>query len=327
MKTLIKGQMLSGERSLFLGKDLRIENCTFNMGESPLKESSNIELYRATFDWKYPLWYAKHIHADHCTWHVMARAGVWYSEDLTVEDSRIIAPKNFRKCKNITLKNVEFPNAQETLWWNDGVVLDHVSAKGDYFCMGSENMVIRDLNLEGNYPFDGAKNVEVHDSYLMSKDAFWNSENVTIYNSYINGEYLCWNSKNVTLIGCTIDSLQGLCYIENLVLKDCKLAGTTLAFEYADVDAEITDHIDSVLNPNRGRIKAPRIGELILEPERVDVNATTFDVQHIEKRYDHNIYEGMLLEDATSGTTPVPSDGAAPMPQFWKIPNGPKKDN
>ena len=42
-------------------------------------------------------------------------------------------------------------------------------------------------------------------------------KNVTVYDSFITGEYLGWNAKNLTLINCTIESLQGLCYIDNLV--------------------------------------------------------------------------------------------------------------
>ena len=30
-------------------------------------------------------------------------------------------------------------------------------------------------------------------------------------------------------INCTIESLQGLCYIDNLVMKNCKLINTTLS--------------------------------------------------------------------------------------------------
>ena len=83
-----------------------------------------------------------------------------------------------------------------------------------------------------------------------------------------------WNSKNVTLINCTIESLQGMCYIDNLVLKNCKLINTTLAFEYSNVDAEITTKVDSVLNPSSGTIRAEHIDKLILEKDRVDVTKT-----------------------------------------------------
>lgn len=266
----INQAMLTGERALFQGQKLRIFDSIFADGESPLKESSDIELFGSMFKWKYPLWYAKDIAVKDCTWFEMARAGVWYTDRIRVEDSAIEAPKNFRRCHDVTLRNVSFANAAETLWSCDGVTMEQVTAKGDYFAMNSQNMVIRGLTLYGNYSFDGAKNVEIHNSRLLSKDAFWNSENVTVYDSFISGEYLGWNAKNLTLVNCTIESLQGMCYIDNLVMKNCRLLNTTLAFEYSTVDAEITGKVDSVLNPTSGVIRADEIGELTIEQDKVD---------------------------------------------------------
>ena len=133
---------------------------------------------------------------------------------------------------------------------------------------------IHDKVLVGNYPFDGSKNLEIRNSRLMSKDAFWNAENITVYDSYISGEYLGWNSKNLTFINCTIESLQGLCYIDNLVMKNCKLINTTLAFEYSTVDADITSRVDSVLNPTSGTITADSIDKLIIEKDKVNPSLT-----------------------------------------------------
>lgn len=270
----VREQRLTGERALFGAQNIKIYNTIFAEGESPLKESRNIELYGSMFQWKYPLWYAKHIYARDCSWAEMGRAGVWYTDDITVEHSLIEAPKNFRRCRGVRLSHVDFPNAAETLWHCDGVEMEDVMAKGDYFAMNSQNMVIRNFRLSGNYSFDGARNVEIHHGRMMSKDAFWNSENVTVYDSYICGEYLGWNAKNLTLVNCTIESLQGMCYIDNLVMKNCRLLNTTLAFEYSTVDAEITGEIESVMNPSSGSICADQIGELIMEKDKVDVNKT-----------------------------------------------------
>nr|MCR4728475.1 DUF3737 family protein [Lachnospiraceae bacterium] len=246
----------------------------FADGESPLKESADIELYGSSFKWKYPLWYAKNIKVKDTTFFEMARAGIWYTENISLEDCMIEAPKEFRRCDGVSLKNVSFSNAAETLWNCKNVGLKDVVAKGDYFAMNIENVKVDNLSLYGNYSFDGAKNVEVRNSKLLSKDAMWNSENVTIYDSYICGEYLGWNAKNLTLINCTVESLQGMCYIDNLVMKNCKLINTTLAFEYSSVEADITSKIDSVLNPSSGTITAESIGELILEKDKVDVTKT-----------------------------------------------------
>ncbi len=122
--------------------------------------------------------------------------------------------------------------------------------------------------------FDGVKNMEIRNARMLSKDAFWNTENVTVYDSFISGEYLGWNAKNLTLVGCTIESLQGMCYIDHLVMKNGKLLNTTLAFEYSTVDAEITGKIDSVMNPSGGVIRADRIDELIIEKDKVDPEKT-----------------------------------------------------
>ena len=281
-KKEIRQQYLTGERPLFMGKDLKICDTIFDDGESPLKESRNIELY-GMFKWKYPLWYSKDILVEDCTWFEMARAGVWYTDNITVRNAMIEAPKNFRRCTGVVLENVDFPNAQETLWNCSQVKMDRVTAKGDYFAMNCTDMKLNDFKLDGNYSFDGAKNIEIHNAKLLSKDAFWNSENVTVYDSFISGEYLGWNAKNLTLVNCTIESLQGMCYIDNLVMKNCKLINTTLAFEYSTVDADIHGKIDSVLNPSGGTIRAEHIGDLIIEKDKIDPSKTKIicsDIDH-----------------------------------------------
>lgn len=270
----IRQEYLTGERALFNGENLKIYDTIFADGESPLKESHDIELYGSMFKWKYPLWYCKNITAEDCTWFEMGRAGVWYTDKITVKNAVIEAPKNFRRCHGVTLQNVNFPNATETLWNCEDVIMEQVTARGDYFAMNSRNMKLRDFQLVGNYSFDGVKNMEIHNARLLSKDAFWNSENVTVYDSFISGEYLGWNARNLTLINCTVESLQGMCYIDNLVMKNCRLLNTTLAFEYSTVDAEINGKIDSVMNPSGGSIRADYIKELIVEKDKVDPDKT-----------------------------------------------------
>ncbi|MCM1307445.1 MAG: DUF3737 family protein [Butyrivibrio sp.] len=282
----IRREFLEGERALFHSKDLRIYNTIFDNGESPLKESRNIELYESMFRWKYPLWYCKDVKLKDCTLFETARAGIWYTDSISVENTLIEAPKNFRRCHGVALRGVNFYNAQETLWGCDGVTLENVNAKGDYFAMNAENMKIDGFELLGNYSFDGCRNIEMRNSRLISKDAFWNTENVTVYDSFISGEYLGWNAKKLTLVNCTIESLQGLCYIDSLVMKNCRLINTTLAFEYSDVDAQIEGKIDSVMNPREGKISADCIGELILERDLVDTGKTKILCSDIVRRAD-----------------------------------------
>ncbi len=276
----IRQEYLTGERALFKESNLKIYDSTFADGESPLKECHDIELNGCMFKWKYPFWYSKNIVTKDCTWFEMARAGVWYTDNISVSDSIIMAPKNFRRCRGIKLSNVDMPDAAETLWSCDDVVMDNVAANGDYFAMNSSNLKIDHFNLTGNYSFDGVKNMEIHNAKMLSKDAFWNSENVTVYDSFISGEYLGWNAKNLTLINCTIESLQGMCYIDNLVMKNCRLLNTTLAFEYSSVDVDIKGKIDSVFNPSSGTIRAEYIDKLIVDKDKVDPDKTTIIVEN-----------------------------------------------
>lgn len=259
---------------MFQGTDLKIYDSIFDDGESPLKHSKNVELEGCMFKWKYPLWYSENIVVRDCSVFEMGRAGIWYTNRIEMSDTLYEAPKGFRRCDGVRLERVDFVNAAETLWHCKNVTMKDITAKGDYFAMNSESMEIDGLNLVGNYSFDGGKNIVIRNSKLLSKDAFWNSENITVYDSFISGEYLGWNSKNLTLINCTVESLQGMCYIENLVMKNCKLINTTLAFEYSTVDVEIIGRIDSVMNPSGGVIRADGIDELIMQPDKVDTDKT-----------------------------------------------------
>lgn len=197
----------------------------------------------------------------------MARAGIWYTNHIRMEDAAIEAPKNFRRCKDLILKDVTFANAAETLWSCSDVTMENVTAKGDYFAMDSENLTVSGLTLYGNYSFNDVKNMEFKNSRLLSKGAFRNSENVTVRDSFISGNI--W-AGTLTLINCAVESLQGMCYIEKLTMKNYRLLNTTLAFEYSTEDAGIEGTINSVLTPSGGTIRADRIEKLIVEPDKVD---------------------------------------------------------
>ncbi len=269
-------ELFVGERAMYNTHGASFIDCTFADGESPLKESSELELNNCIFKWKYPLWYSKNIKVTNTTWLETARSGIWYTDNIVIKNSLIEAPKQFRRSKNITIENTMIPNAEEFLWTCEDITLKNVQAQGNYFGMNSKNIRIDNFTLSGNYAFDGASNIEIHNAKMNSKDSFWNCENVTIYDSTIVGEYLGWNSKNLTLVNCTIDSNQGMCYIDGIKMVNCKLLNTDLSFELcSNVDATITTKIDSVKNPISGRIEARKIEELIMDKEMIDPSKTT----------------------------------------------------
>ncbi|MBW8459869.1 DUF3737 family protein [Lactobacillus johnsonii] len=74
---------------------------------------------------------------------------------------------------------------------------------------------------------------------------------------------------------CTIESNQGLCYMNHVTLENCILNQTTLAFEKcSNINATIDSKITSVKNPISGVIKAKEIDTLIIDPNKVDPEDT-----------------------------------------------------
>lgn len=274
MEKVVQGFYV-GERACYNSKDIEFFDTTFGDGESHLKESKNIILNNCIFKWKYPLWYCKDVVLNNTTLLDTARSGIWYTKNVTINDSMIQAPKQFRRSSNITLNNVVFGDALETLWNCNDVTLNNVVVKGNYFCFNTNNIKADKLLIDGNYAFDGSKNIEVTNSKIISKDSFWNSENVVVKDSLIIGEYLGWNSKNLTFINCTLESLQGMCYIEGLTLINCKMLNCNLSFELcSDVKADVTSVVDSIKNPISGEIKVKDVKEIIMDETLIDPSKT-----------------------------------------------------
>ena len=261
----IKNQEFSDERSLFKSSNLVVNNCSFDVGESPLKESKNIEVKNSTFIWKYPLWYSNKVHVHDTKFLVGARAGIWYTKNSTFENCLFDAPKCFRKCHNIVIKNIDLQNLSETLWWNDYVTLENVKSSGDYFGMKTSHIKANNIDINGLYAFDGISHSKITNSKIITKDAFWNSKNVIIENCYIECEYFGWNSSNITLINCEVKSHQGFCYMDNIKLINCKISGD-LMFEYCTrINAHITNNgIESIKNPTSGKIFLDKKTNLII---------------------------------------------------------------
>lgn len=264
---IIKDQEFGGERPLYTLHDARLENVTIHLGESSIKESGNIEAENCTFEGKYVFWECHGFKTTNCLYRESARSSLWYSQDGTLINCRVEAPKMFRRMKGIHIEGCTFTNAQETLWDCDNVVIkDSRIENADYLGMHTNNVRIENYHQEGNYSFQYSKNVEIRNSLLNSKDAFWECENVTLIDCEINGEYLGWYSKNLKLIRCHITGEQPLCYCENLYMEDCTMGDdANLAFEYSTIQARIKGHVHSIKNPTSGNIEVDSVGEIIID--------------------------------------------------------------
>lgn len=264
---LIKNREFGGERPLYCERDLRLEDVVIHAGESALKETANIEAVHCRFEGKYPLWCCDGFTVRDSILSVGARAGIWYSRNMLMEDCLIDAPKTFREMDGMTIRRVRIDSAAETFWHCRGGELEDVTAsRADYIFMHCSGLKIKNLKLQGNYSFQWARDIEIRDSDLDTKDAFWETENVTVYDSRISGEYLGWHSRGLRLVRCHISGPQPLCYASGLVLEDCTFdPDADLAFEYSDVQATVRGHVTSIKNPRSGQIRVGSCGELILD--------------------------------------------------------------
>lgn len=272
---LIENKEFSGERALYNINDKKLNNVTFKDGESPLKECKNLELYDVKFEYYYPLWYGNNFKIEKTKFDIFSRAGIWYSNNVVINNSVFFSPKNIRKCNNIELNNVDFDDANEALWASKNIKLKSVVAKGEYFCMNSSNIDVDDLTLFGKYAFDGVSDVVIRNSIIETKDSFWNSKNVKVYDSVIKGEYIGWNSEKLEFYNCKIESHQGFCYINNLKLVNCEMENSDLCFErVSNIDAEIKSDMISIKNPYSGIIKVNSVKEIIMDKDIVDDTKT-----------------------------------------------------
>jgi len=264
---LIKDQEFGGERPLYCRHDIRLENVTIHLGESSIKECYNVEADNCTFEGKYVFWETNHFVVRNSLFRESARSSLWYSRNCEIYDSLVEAPKMFRSMDGITLNNVKFPNALETMWHVKNVRVENCQFdNANYIFMDCENVYMDHVLLNGNYSFQYAKNIEIHNSVLNSKDSFWETENVTIYDSVINGEYLGWYAKRLRLVNCHVKETQPLCYIEDLTMENCTLdPDCDLAFEYSSCHVDINGHVTSIKNPRSGVIKVKSVGEIIID--------------------------------------------------------------
>jgi len=265
---IIKNKEFGGERPLYASHDLRLENVTIHVGESSIKESSNIEAEQCTFEGKYVFWETYGFNINDCYFNETARSSLWYSKDCLMTNCKVDAPKMFRRMENIHVEDTVFNKGEEMLWDCNNVVLKNVSIKDcDYLFMHTNNIKIDNYRQDGNYAFQYSHNVEIHNAVINSKDAFWESENVTLVDCEVNGEYLAWYGKNIRLVRCHLTGEQLLCYVDGLTLEDCTFGeDANLMFEYSTVNGNIKGNVTSIKNPTSGTIKVEgKLGELIFD--------------------------------------------------------------
>lgn len=252
---------------MFGSRELRLENVRITEGESAIKECSDIEAVNCVFEGNYPFWHVHRFKIEDCFFDVGGRSALWYSDNLVMKRTKIVAPKMFREMTALNLEDVVMTDADEVFWRCNGISARNLELHGGtYPFMFSENIKIDGLVSDSKYVFQYVRNVELRNAKITTKDAFWEVENVTVYDSELNGEYLGWHSRNLRLVNCHITGEQPLCYAHDLVLENCTFgADCDRAFEYSTLNADIRGAITNIKNPTSGRIVADSIGSVTLD--------------------------------------------------------------
>ena len=263
----IEGQTFAKERALYGSRALQLINCAFDGeedGESALKESSDIVVQNTFCNLRYPFWHDHGLAILSCELTEKCRAALWYSEQISIHDSKLHGIKALRECRDVHLDRCEILSA-EFGWSSEQVFMENSSAEGEYFMLRGRDLRFFDVTFRGKYSYQYVKNATFESCTLDTKDAFWHAEDVTLRNCTVKGEYLAWYSKRLTMIDCKIIGTQPFCYCEDLKLINCEMSDADLAFEKSSVEAEITTPVVSIKNPTSGYICAPAVGELILD--------------------------------------------------------------
>ncbi len=266
---LIEGMIFDEERALYGSDGVCLRNCRFDGerdGESAFKESRNISTEKCYFNLRYPFWHDEGVSISECEMTELCRAALWYSNDITIKDSRLHGIKALRECEKISICDSDIAST-EFGWFSKDISIKNTSASGEYFMFRAEKLDFDSVSLKGKYSFQYITDSTFENCNFDTKDAFWHAKNVTVKNSIIKGEYLGWYCENVTFENCVISGTQPLCYCKGLKLINCKMEGADLAFEKSEVDATVTTEMISIKNPTSGVIRVPSVQELIIDDE------------------------------------------------------------
>lgn len=265
----IQNQTFDQERALYGSRDLAVINCKFDGpadGESAFKECEAIRASDCFFNLRYPFWHDKGLLVENCALTPLCRAALWYTEDVTIRDSKLHGIKALRECGSVTMENCDVESA-EFGWFTRGLNMRDCAVKGEYFMMRSDNLHFQNVTLKGKYSFQYIENSLFENCDFDTKDAFWHAKNVVVRNSRIKGEYLAWYCENVTFENCVISGTQPLCYCKGLKLVDCRMENADLCFEKSQVEATVTNEVVSIKNPRSGFITVPGGEQIYDDPQ------------------------------------------------------------
>lgn len=265
----IENQAFDMERALYGSKGVSLLNCRFDGpadGESAIKESQDVQVSHCFFNLRYPFWHDRRLTIADSEMTELARAALWYSEEIEITNTKLHGIKALRECSRIKMSGCDIVSP-EFGWFVRDIEMKDTAAESEYFMMRSNKLTFEQVRLKGKYSFQYIEDSVFDHCVFDTKDAFWHAKNVTVKNSVVKGEYLAWYCENVTFENCKIIGTQPLCYCKGLKLVNCEMEDTDLCFEKSEVEATLTVPVISIKNPASGHIYVPAVTEVILDDE------------------------------------------------------------
>ena len=266
---IIQNEIFDQERALYGSRQLSVEHCRFDGpadGESAFKECRDVQAVDCYFNLRYPFWHDTGLIIRNCEMTELCRAALWYSDEVTIEDSKLHGIKALRECGQVHMNRCDVISP-EFGWFVRGLDMQNCTVQGEYFMMQSHDLHFDNVTLKGKYSFQYIEKSVFENCNFDTKDAFWHAKNVVVRNSTVKGEYLAWYCENVTFENCRLIGTQPLCYCKGLKLINCEMIDTDLCFEKSQVEATVTTSVLSIKNPLQGHITVPAVGELIYDDE------------------------------------------------------------
>ena len=269
---IIRNQTFDEERALYGSENISVKDCAFDDpadGESAFKECRNVETERCFFNLRYPFWHDHDLKIAGSEMTELCRAALWYSDHITIEDTKLHGIKALRECSDVKMRGCDIISP-EFGWSVQRVEMENCHAESEYFMMRSSELHFRNVHMKGKYSFQYIENSVFEDCVFDTKDAFWHAKNVVVRESVVKGEYLAWYCENVTFENCHIIGTQPLCYCKGLKLVNCEMIDCDLAFERSDVEAVITTPVISIKNPLSGHILVSAVEEIIRDLDKAE---------------------------------------------------------
>ena len=194
---LIENQTFDEERALYGVRDVTVRNCRFDGpadGESAFKECDDVTVEGAFMNLRYPFWHDHGLVLRNVEMTELCRAALWYSKDVTIEDSQLHGIKALRECGNVRMRNCDIVSP-EFGWSTRGITMERCTAQSEYFMMRATGLRLRDVRFSGKYSFQYIEDAVFENCDFDTKDAFWHAKNVVVRNSRVRGEYLGWYSE------------------------------------------------------------------------------------------------------------------------------------